>query len=360
MAGPSSSRLLEQVIAQLQLLGGDSLVRSPFLLRGEQSGVQREVDAAVLVGVGASEILLVVEVRDRTRVQGVDWIEQLISKKEDVRADVMVVVSSSGFTESAFRLGARHGLTLWTVRPLAEDQVRELWDFTTDLAEVTAIETASIQPIVRRADLPESTEDTRLMHADGTDDLRIGHLIASLPYDLRSEASKRVDVDRTQLTCLIRLPRTDGYGLRLKIEDANVEVVGMVLDVVDVVPNRYTFRSAWHYVRSDGLEAVYVVRDHPVLGEAPVLKQIRGGRDWRGASLHVIGAPSFSSGTGDSDEILRESIELAGSIVVDKQGRKQYIAFSEWTGENGPQDPELWRQQDLVMLPAWTLHDMKP
>lgn len=119
-----AGRDLELLVAELERLLGEtrSQIRSPDYILG-RSGTRREVDVSVRSTVGSSELLVVLECRDRQDRQGVNWIEQLAGKARDVRADRMIAVSSSGFSDGARQTAERENITLRTIEELAVDGI---------------------------------------------------------------------------------------------------------------------------------------------------------------------------------------------------------------------------------------------
>jgi hypothetical protein len=51
--------------------------------------------------IGSSNILIIIECRDRVKVEDVIWIEQITCKRESIGADKVIAVSSKGFSEPA-------------------------------------------------------------------------------------------------------------------------------------------------------------------------------------------------------------------------------------------------------------------
>lgn len=99
------------------LAGSPVEVQSPEYIEGRNSGVRREVDVSLRGTVGSSPIFVMVECRDRESVQGVDWLEQVETKRDDVGADKAVVVSSGGFAGSVREYAQALGIE---VRELSE------------------------------------------------------------------------------------------------------------------------------------------------------------------------------------------------------------------------------------------------
>lgn len=73
-----------------------------------KSGQPRQVDVAIRTLVnGAYPILIVVECKDYARRVGIDKVDELIGKIDDVQAVAGILVSNSGFTEDAQRRAAQ-------------------------------------------------------------------------------------------------------------------------------------------------------------------------------------------------------------------------------------------------------------
>lgn len=166
-------RDLELLVAELESLLGSTAatIRSPDYIVG-RSRARREVDVSVRARVGSSELLVVLECRDRQSRQGIEWIEQLAVKARDVRADRAIAVSSSGFSEGARETAEREGIELRSIEELATDGLFS-W-LHPDAADVAVIERSAIvglqvdvasdSAVSLRAD---TLENTRLRLAPG-------------------------------------------------------------------------------------------------------------------------------------------------------------------------------------------------
>jgi hypothetical protein len=113
-------RDLEKLIALLEMhLGKEGIkVTSPDYIQGRKSKSWREVDISLRSQIGSSDILVIVECRDRQGTEDVTWIEQLASKSEDVGADKAVAVSSTGFTSGAINLATAKNIELRTLEEI--------------------------------------------------------------------------------------------------------------------------------------------------------------------------------------------------------------------------------------------------
>lgn len=119
-----AGRDLELLVGELErLLGGTrSQIRSPDYIVG-RSGTRREIDVSVRATVGSSELLVILECRNRQDRQGIGWIEQLAGKAQDVRADRAIAVSSSDFSDGARQTAERENIGLRTIEELAVDGI---------------------------------------------------------------------------------------------------------------------------------------------------------------------------------------------------------------------------------------------
>ncbi len=87
-------------------------VRSPDFIADVDTGERREVDIGIHVPTANGETFIAIECRDRRAQQSVEWIEQLISKKKSVGANVLIAVTASSFSRPARIKALRHGVLL--------------------------------------------------------------------------------------------------------------------------------------------------------------------------------------------------------------------------------------------------------
>ena len=95
-------RDLEKVVGLLeQLIENNNIkITSPEYIIGKNSKSNRELDITLRKSIGSTEILVMIECRDRpsSESEGVEWLEQIATKRADVGASKAVVVSSTSFT----------------------------------------------------------------------------------------------------------------------------------------------------------------------------------------------------------------------------------------------------------------------
>lgn len=122
---PRQGRELEKLIATLENLLGDTdiEIKSPDYVVGVNSGSRREIDVSLRANVGSSQMLVILETRDRNETDDVRWIEQLATKREDVLASKVVAISSSGFTEGARNTAQKLGIDLRLVDEITLESV---------------------------------------------------------------------------------------------------------------------------------------------------------------------------------------------------------------------------------------------
>jgi len=110
-------RKFEKIVRDLEELLGDLNleVKSPDKLFDYASENYREVDISIKGKLGTHPILIVIECRDWGRPQNVTWIEQLKTKRDGIRANKMIAVSTSGFSPNAVTLAEKYGIGIRNV-----------------------------------------------------------------------------------------------------------------------------------------------------------------------------------------------------------------------------------------------------
>lgn len=120
-------RTFEKVIAQLEALtsqaNGNVEVKSPDSIPDIHSGEHREVDISLRAKIGTHEILIILECRDRSKKQGTEWIEQLASKRDSVRASKAIAVSSSGYSKPAILKAQFFNIELRTLDKISLQEI---------------------------------------------------------------------------------------------------------------------------------------------------------------------------------------------------------------------------------------------
>jgi hypothetical protein len=120
-------RDLEKVISLLEgaLQQSGIQLKSPDFLPDKDTGMQREVDISLRGRIGSSDILAIIECRDRDATQDVTWIEQVISKRSSVNADKVLAVSSSKFSEPARIKAEKNNIELRTLDEINPSDIQD-------------------------------------------------------------------------------------------------------------------------------------------------------------------------------------------------------------------------------------------
>lgn len=119
---------MELLVAQLETIfaGPGFRVQSPENIRSRVSDNIVKVDVTVRGRVGAQDVLIAFECRDRKDNQGVDWIQQLVTRKRDIGASELIAVSRDGFSVDAKREANAHGIPLRTMSSLGQEELASL------------------------------------------------------------------------------------------------------------------------------------------------------------------------------------------------------------------------------------------
>jgi hypothetical protein len=85
-----------------------------------------EVDVSIRYKFGSSDILVVMECRDRGRTDDKTWIEQLVGRKQAFRAHIMFAISTSGFGKRAQLKAQKCGIELRHVENIKDIDADQL------------------------------------------------------------------------------------------------------------------------------------------------------------------------------------------------------------------------------------------
>lgn len=123
-----AGRYLEILTSQLEhILGAGTLsVKSPEYIPNRHTGLPVEVDVTLRGKIGSTDILVALECRDRPdERQGINWIRELATKRDDIGASAIVAVSSGGFTKDAIAEAAVRQVYLKCLSRLSEDDIAD-------------------------------------------------------------------------------------------------------------------------------------------------------------------------------------------------------------------------------------------
>jgi hypothetical protein len=124
-------RKLELLVKEIEALKlPDATIKSPEFVKDTDTNTLREVDIGIHYSSGGKDFFIALECRDRGALQDIAWIEQLISKKNSVEADVLIAVTSSSFTAPARIKAFKNGVVLRELKKFNVNEVKKWMDET--------------------------------------------------------------------------------------------------------------------------------------------------------------------------------------------------------------------------------------
>ena len=110
--------LIKHIYEQIVPAGG--VVTESRMLHDRDSGELREVDILVSYKYAGHEFSFIVECRDHTRPQCVEWIDSLIGKSKSLGVNKVVAVSRNGFYKPAIKKAKENGIETFTLEEANE------------------------------------------------------------------------------------------------------------------------------------------------------------------------------------------------------------------------------------------------
>lgn len=133
----------EKLIAEFEelLKPKGAIVTHNAKIVDKDTGRPRQVDCTIQYKIGPTPILIAIECRRRSSPEDVRWIEELIQKKNSIRADVVVGVSSKGFSRQALSKAKALGVQLRSINTInANDIIQALkWQLHFNYYEVAEL-----------------------------------------------------------------------------------------------------------------------------------------------------------------------------------------------------------------------------
>ena len=107
-------RELELLVKKIEktLSRETTVIKSPDFLIDRVTGEKREVDISIQDKIGSTNILIVIECRNRNNSQDVRWIEEIKTKHNDLKASKVIAVSKYGFTKQAIEKAKFYNIEL--------------------------------------------------------------------------------------------------------------------------------------------------------------------------------------------------------------------------------------------------------
>ena len=107
----------EELVALIErLLTGvnATIIADDYII--DRYGNKRQVDVSVMIDTGTTKLLIIFECRNRGKVEDVTWIEQVYTKKDNLRADRAVVVSNKPLSVTAQQMARDKGIDIRALR----------------------------------------------------------------------------------------------------------------------------------------------------------------------------------------------------------------------------------------------------
>jgi hypothetical protein len=178
---PQRSNLLQRIVVALYeaLKPTGGTVTESALLLEPSSGTPREVDILAETSAYGVVIRIAIEVRDRSRREGVEWIDGLIGKFGDIKVDRKIAIARSGFTAAATAKAESAGIT--TLSATEAELVKWPLEFQR-LGVATIVATTHVDVTIRTdpKGCRDLARDSKVYVGDGTDGGTLGEFIEML------------------------------------------------------------------------------------------------------------------------------------------------------------------------------------
>ena len=122
-----------------KLLGDGATVTESKALREMVSGEPREVDVCVEGAIGGQPVIVSIECRDYKRKQGVEFVETMLGKHASLPTNLLILVSSSGFTKTALAKAEKANIKAITPSQITDKLADEIAAKVGSIATVAAM-----------------------------------------------------------------------------------------------------------------------------------------------------------------------------------------------------------------------------
>lgn len=128
MTTRAEAKRFEELIARIEGIAAPrhATVTAPDRIRNVVTGYLQEVDASIRYRIGTVDVIISIECRKRTRKPDVRWIQELVTKRADLRINKTIAVSATGFSKAAHRAAEMHDIEL---RNISEISAKDLADW---------------------------------------------------------------------------------------------------------------------------------------------------------------------------------------------------------------------------------------
>lgn len=128
----SSWRKFEKLVTMIEaaLSPEGAIIKSPDNIKDKVTGELREVDASIRINAGSTEILIIIECRERSKKQDVIWIEQLATKQKNIGAHKTIAVTSKGLSSQAMKKAAYYEIAVRKLEKINFDSIFKWLEYT--------------------------------------------------------------------------------------------------------------------------------------------------------------------------------------------------------------------------------------
>lgn len=105
--------LIKKIYEKIVPEGGT--VTESKMVYDKEAGILREVDILVEFKYVGHEFSFIVECRDQSRSETIEWIDEIIGKTKSLNVNKVIAVSSKGFSSSAERKAKENGIETLTL-----------------------------------------------------------------------------------------------------------------------------------------------------------------------------------------------------------------------------------------------------
>jgi hypothetical protein len=241
-------RFFERLAFGLYLLRAEgATVTHDEKIRGRRSGRLRQVDITVRFKVGYSDYLTMIECKDET--VKIEQIEGLVLKREDVGADKLIVVSSTGFQKGAIEVARGHGVELHLLTEVHKDWTRSVREqaFSIPFPHQIEFDTPRSAPRLTERRLgPVKYADIQLFDAESLRTFSLTEVVRDIctwaannklemPCDVALKFDRSTSLKRPDMGLEIPL-----YGMSLKLQNLS----GRFRRIIDLPRHLVRYRTA--------------------------------------------------------------------------------------------------------------------
>lgn len=121
----SDGQAFESLIARIEhtLAPTGAVLKRRDSILDQDTGEPREIDLSIRYRIGLSNVLIIIECRDRKRRPDVTWVEQVADKRKGVGADRAIVVSSKPLGPNALAKARARGVEARACERLTDDEM---------------------------------------------------------------------------------------------------------------------------------------------------------------------------------------------------------------------------------------------